>query len=277
MIDVRKMPAGRGAGWVGDGWRIFAASPGMWMVLVIVWFLISIALQTVPLAGMLAGLFVAPILGGGLLLAAEDVRNGREIDVGTLFRPLTDLRTRNPMLVLGGIYLGANVAVLLACMLVLIGGVGVAVIQNGMLAQPGRITPGQFDPGQIDPSMLLAMGGVVLLVFLLILTLMLLITVLFYFAIPLVAFGRCEPGKAIATGTRALLRNWAPLTILGLLYIPLSLLATLPLLLGWLVLAPMTVGMWYASYRDVFPDTPDAKYSDGDEDTAPALPSPMDA
>jgi len=266
MIDVHRMPAGRGVGWLGDGWRTFTASPGMWLVLTLIWLVISVALQTVPLVGMLAGLFVAPILGGGLLLAADDVRRGRELDVGTLFRPVIDIRTRNPMLVLGGIYLGANMAVMLACMLVVVGGMGMAVIRNGMPAQAGGM-----DPGQIDPSMLLAMGGALLVLLLLIVTLVLLVTILFYFAIPLVAFGRMEPGQAIGKGTRALLRNWAPLTILGLIYLPLSLLATIPLGLGWLVLLPMTIGMWYASYRDVFPEAVDDDI--GREAPAPALPA----
>lgn len=252
MVQALKIPAGRGPGWVGDGWRIFTASPGMWLVLTIVWVLINIAIQTVPLAGMLAGIFIAPILGGGLLLAADDARHGRELDLGSLFRPVTDPRTRNPILVLGGIYLGANMAVMLFTFLLIFVGLATAMIQGDAEALPAD--PARIDPAQIDPQMLLAMGGIAVVFLLLLLTLFLLITILFYFAIPLVAFGRAEPGAAISVGTRALLRNWAPLTLLGLLYIPLSLLATLPLGLGWLILLPMTIGMWYASYRDVFPD-----------------------
>lgn len=265
MIEVTKAAPGRGVGWIADGWRIFVASPGMWLVLTIIWFLISVALQMVPLAGTLAGLFVAPILGGGLLLAADDARRGRELDVGSLFRPVTEVRTRNPMLILSGIYLGANMAVMLACVLVLVGGMGAAVIRNGMAIDPARV-----DPAQIDPATLFAMGGIALIVILLVLTLVLLITILFFYAIPLVAFGRAEPATAISVGTRALLRNWAPLTLLGLLYLPLSLLATLPLGLGWLILLPMTIGMWYASYRDVFPESVPGAAS------TPALPAAGD-
>lgn len=269
MSQALKMPAGRGAGWVGDGWRIFAASPGMWLVLTIIWVLIGIAVQTIPLAGMLAGLFITPILGGGLLLAADDVRNGRELDVGCLFRPVTDVRTRNPILVLGGIYLGANMAVMLLILLLVLGGFGAALMQGHTAGLPS-------DPSRIDPAMLFTLGGITILIVLLILALVLLITLLFYFAIPLVAFGRAEPGTAISLGTRALLRNWAPLTILGLLYIPLSLLATIPLGLGWLILLPMTIGMWYASYRDVFPDSPFDEVEPAEPRTPVSLPPSPD-
>jgi glycine dehydrogenase subunit 1 len=56
----------RGIDWIVAGWRGFAASPGMWIVLAIIWILITLALQMLPLVGMLAGFFAAPILAGGL-------------------------------------------------------------------------------------------------------------------------------------------------------------------------------------------------------------------
>ncbi len=246
MTEAIRVPVSRGIDWIVAGWRGFAASPGMWVVLAIIWILITLALQMLPLVGMLAGFFAAPILAGGLLMAADDVHHGREPDLECLFRPVTDTRTRNPVLILSAIYLGANVAVIVLSVIVLIAGAGAAMVRHH-----GGTIP--MDPSQVDPAVLFTLGGVALMIGLFIVTLFLLLLVLFYFAIPLVAFGRMEPGRAIATGTRALLRNWAPLTVLGLLYVPMSVLASLPLMLGWLILLPMTFCMWYATYRDVFP------------------------
>lgn len=245
MTQAIKVPAGRGVGWIADGWRTFVASPGMWIVLTLVWILLNMALMALPLVGQLVAWFVAPTLAGGLLIAADDARAGRELDLACLFRPLTDSVTRNPILILGGIYLGANLGALVLGIVILVAAAGAALVRHH-----GGTLP--VDPAQIDPAVLFAMGGVALLIALLVFTLILLITLLFFFAIPLVTFERAEPGRAIATGLRGLLRNWAPLTMMGLLYIPLSLLATVPLGLGWLILVPMTFGMWYASYRDVF-------------------------
>lgn len=245
MTQATRMPASRGIDWIVAGWHGFTSSPGMWLVLTIIWILITLALQMLPLVGTLAGFFVAPILFGGLLMAADDVHGGRVPDLECLFRPVIDARTRNPVLILSAIYLGANVAVIVLGVIVLIAGAGAAMVRHHGGAFP-------MDPAQVDPSVLFALGGVALVIGLFLSVLFLLILVLFYFAIPLVTFGRMEPGRAIAAGTRALLRNWIPLTVLGLLYIPMSILATLPLMLGWLILLPMTFGMWYASYRDVF-------------------------
>lgn len=246
MEATARVPVSRGVEWIVAGWHGFTGSPGMWVVLTIIWILITLALQMLPLVGMLAGFFVAPILAGGLLIAADDVHGGRTPDLERLFRPVTDPRTRNPVLILSAIYLGANVAVIVLSVIMLVAGAGAVMVRHH-----GSVLP--MDPAQIDPAVLFTMGGVALLIGLILFTLFLVILILFYFAIPLVTFGRMDPGPAIATGTRALLRNWAPLAVLGLLYIPLSILASLPLMLGWLILLPMTFCIWYATYRDVFP------------------------
>lgn len=262
MTQAIRVPVSRGVEWIVEGWRGFTASPGMWIVLSIIWILITLVLQMLPLIGMLAGFFVAPILAGGLLLTADDVHHGRTPDLERLFRPVTDTRTRNPVLILSAIYLGANVAVLVLSAIVLIAGAGTA-----MMRHHGSVFP--MDPAQVDPAVLFTLGGMALMIGLAVLVLFLLILVLFYFAIPLVTFGRMDPGRAIADGTRGLLRNWAPLTVLGLLYIPLSVLASVPLMLGWLILLPMTFCIWYASYRDVF--APAA----GDDETDPEFANPL--
>lgn len=266
MTQAIRAPVSRGIEWIVAGWRCFTASPGMWIVLTIIWLLITMALQLLPLVGMLAGFFVAPILAGGLLMAADDVHHGRVPDLECLFRPATDTRTRNPVLILSAIYLGANVAVIVLGVIVLIAGAGAAMVRHH-----GGMFP--MDPAQVDPTVLLTLGGVALMIGLVVFVMLLLILVLFYFAIPLVTFGRMEPGRAIAAGTRGVLRNWAPLTVLGLLYLPMSILASLPLMLGWLILLPMTFGMWYASYRDVFAPPPAGEEADDAEFTSP-LPPP---
>ena len=251
-MQAIKVPAGRGVGWIAQGWQTFTASAGMWIVLTLVWILLNMVLYALPFVGQLVAWFVAPTLAGGLLLAAADARAGRELDLACLFRPLTDPATRNPVLILGGISLGANLGAMVLGVVLFVAAAGTALVRHHGGSLP--MDPAQV---QVDPSLLFALGGMVLLIGLVVFTLVLLITILFYFAIPLVTFEAQDAGRAIGVGLRGLLRNWAPLTIMGLLYIPLGILATVPLGLGWLILIPMTFGMWHASYRDVF-DTPPA-------------------
>lgn len=247
-MEPVRAPAGRGVAWVGDGWRCFMASPGMWIVLVVVWLLVIMALQLVPLVGALAAYLLAPALGGGLLMCARDAFDGRPLDLGRLFDPLTGAATRGPMLVLGVLFLLANLVAMVAAGAVLLGSVGMTLLgQHGELMGPGGV-----NPEAIDPQTMLQLGAGAALAGLLALALGLLALLLFYYAVPLVLFGGLEPVTAVGRGVRGVLRNWLPLLVLSVLWLPLSLLATAPLLLGWLVLLPMTFGAWYGSYRDAF-------------------------
>jgi len=248
-MEPIRVPAGKGIEWIGDGWRAFTAAPGMWIVLTVVWLLIFMATQFVPFVGALAAQLIAPALSGGLLLAARESLAGRPIDVAQLFQPLTDEATRSPMLVLGAVFLVANLAVMLVA-----GGAAIGTVGMAFFHHPGAMMgPGGFDPSRMDPAMLMQMGVGVLLFLLLGTTLWLLIWILFYYAIPLVLFAGTEVSTAMALSVRGLVRNWLPLLVLSVIWLLLSVLATLPLLLGWLVLLPMTFGAWYATYRDVFP------------------------
>ena len=121
-MEARRVGAGFGTRWVGDGWRAFRASPGMWIVLVVVFVLVLMALQMIPLVGAFASQLLAPGLSGGLLIAARESLAGRPLDVGQLFQPFMDEATRSPVLVLGLLYLVASVvAMVLAGAAIMLG------------------------------------------------------------------------------------------------------------------------------------------------------------
>jgi len=73
------------------------------------------------------------------------------------------------------------------------------------------------------------------------------------FAPMLVIFGGMRPIPALKASLRAFLRNVIPLTVYVLALLPFAVLATLPMMLGWLVLLPIIFTSMYAIYRDLFP------------------------
>jgi uncharacterized membrane protein len=77
-------------------------------------------------------------------------------------------------------------------------------------------------------------------------------TVVFY-AIPLVTFRNVAPVDALKQSLNALLKNWLPLLVYGVITVVLAVVATVPAFLGWLVLGPVLFGGMYASYKDLFP------------------------
>ncbi|HSC22559.1 MAG TPA: hypothetical protein VLG08_02500, partial [Casimicrobiaceae bacterium] len=47
----RHLPASAGASFWSEAWRIFSASPGAWIVILVVYVLISIGLAMIPVVG----------------------------------------------------------------------------------------------------------------------------------------------------------------------------------------------------------------------------------
>jgi uncharacterized membrane protein len=261
----------RGASWIRDGWDVFCATPGMWLVLTLIWLAIQLAVQMVPFVGFLVALLIAPALCGGLLSCARDSLAERTPDVGQLFDPITEASRRNPVLVQGALFALANLVVMAITLGLVMGTVGSAMWEH----HARMMGPGGLDARSIDHAAMMDMVMPVVLAALVGVSLQLIIWALFFYAIPLVLFDGVGQGEALATSGRAVLRNWLALLVFGVLWLGLAIAATIPLLLGWLVLIPMTFGAWLASYRDILgargstaaPDDNDA--ADGLEVAAP--------
>jgi len=242
VVTIHARGAERGTQWLRGGWRLFIAAPGMWIVLTIVFLLIFIMLNLVPVIGMLLALVLAPALSGGVLLAARDADAGRPLDLGRLFEPLLTQGVRGDIVILGLLYAGAHVAAAVVSMLLLLVTADLSALDPGQLS--GHVG--------VDPGSAASMGLGVLFACLIWLALGVAVMVVFFYAIPLIVLAALPPIHAIGQGVRGLLRNALPLLVLGLVWTVLALLASLPMMLGWLVLWPVTWAAWYTSYRDIF-------------------------
>ncbi|MEK7797074.1 MAG: hypothetical protein AAB315_06440, partial [Pseudomonadota bacterium] len=99
------------------------------------------------------------------------------------------------------------------------------------------------------------MGGAIagmLLALPVVLGVQLLVALALIYAVPLVMFRGVPASQAMGSSLRANLRNILPLLVSGVLYLFVAVLATLPLLLGWLVLLPVSAGTLYRSYKDLY-------------------------
>ena len=72
----------------------------------------------------------------------------------------------------------------------------------------------------------------------------------------LVIFGGMQPIPALKASLRAFLHNVLPLTVYTVALLPFAILATLPMMLGWLVLMPVIITSMYAIFCDLFPMQP---------------------
>jgi uncharacterized membrane protein len=108
------------------------------------------------------------------------------------------------------------------------------------------------DPLQAGLGMILSMGIGAMLALLVGLLLQIPLTMAYWFAPALVALRGDEPLAAMKASFDACLVNFLPMLLYSLLGIVFAIVATIPLGLGWLVLAPVFAGSVYVSYRDIF-------------------------
>jgi len=73
-----------------------------------------------------------------------------------------------------------------------------------------------------------------------------------WFAPALVALNRADAVAAVSASFGASVRNFGAILVALLIFMVLAVLASIPFGLGWLVLGPVAIGAYYASWREVF-------------------------
>jgi uncharacterized membrane protein len=239
----RLLDAGRGASWWGEGWRVFTASPGLWIGMLIVLLLILCVLAVIPILGQLALPLLMPVFAGGLLLGCHALAKGQPMLFGHLFAGFKDGRA-GPLMMLGFLGLVFNVLIALIIGAVLFATAGTSVFalaSSSMEADPAVI-------GKVLKGLGLALAIIIPLAVILVG----LLAMMYWFAAPLITLNRMSAWTAMKTSLAGCWSNLGALMVYGLIYIGLAIVASIPFGLGWLVLAPVMVGSWYAGWREIF-------------------------
>lgn len=233
-MQAKSVNAGQGAGWFKCGWELFKQDYGTWLIMFLVFIGLSIVLSFIPYIGSLSLVIISPALIAGFMYAAVEIDNGRSISIGHLFQGFRDKERMNKLLLLGGIYLLAQILIMLI-MLALVGG-------NSMMPAG--------ESGKFDPQAMITAGTAfsVLLVFLI----GAIIMFGFIYATPLVMLDNMSPIEAIKASYSAGFSNVLPLLVFGLVYLALAIVAAIPMGLGFLVLIPVSLLALYCSYRSIF-------------------------
>src|SRR5215472_11988124 len=82
--DGQKVAAGRGASWWGEAWTLFMLAPGMWVLICIVFVVLSLVLAIVPL-GSLVSSVCYPVIAAGLMLGCRSLEDGKGLELAHLF------------------------------------------------------------------------------------------------------------------------------------------------------------------------------------------------
>lgn len=237
----RSLDAGRGAAWWGEGWRIFAAAPLLWVGITAVLVILMIVLGFVPFLGNIAQVLLWPVLFGGLLLGCHAMAQGRPLEFGHFVAGFQNGRL-GPLLILGAIAFAVGAVIAIVIMMMVFGAMGF----TGMA---GLLTG---DPATIVGSSLAGMGLGALVAVPIAVLVYGLFLLAYWFAPALVVLNRAEPIAAMKASWDASWKNVGALVVCGLIFIGLAIVASIPFGLGWLVLWPVAVGAGYASWREVF-------------------------
>lgn len=223
--------AGNAFEWFRQGWLIFAAHPGQWIALTVVFLVVILGLNIVPLVGTLAAHLLTPLLGAGMLQACRKSSTGDAPEISDLF---AGFKQNSTQLILLGVFYMAGMLLILALGFVLGGG---SLVGGLMSSHPLGIG--------------LAFGGL-LFAMLLSLALSVPLVMALWFAPALVFFNNMPPVEALKASFNACVKNTLPFIVYGLIAMVLMFFAALPVFLGFLILIPVLSGSVYASYRDIF-------------------------
>lgn len=235
-MQPRTVDASNGWTWIACGWRLFVKNPGIWIAMLIIFFLIYIVLVVIPLVGALAATLLSPALIGGLLYGARQLDSGGTLEIGHLFQGFVDKKKMNPLLTVGAVALAADIVIVIVTF-VFIGGSVMAIQAAG---------------GDPSNAAALGFGATGALAALVILTFSALVLMALFYAPALVMLGDVEPMEALKSSFKACLKNWLPLLIFGIVYLILAIIAIIPFGLGLIVLGPVTFCALYCSYRSVY-------------------------
>ncbi len=240
IVNPRAVDAGRGAAWWSEGWRLFTPAVGPWILIVVVGVVLNLILAFIPILGSIASHLLFPILVGGLMLGCRAIDRGEPLTISHLFAGFGP--RAGSLLIVALIYIAVAIAITIFVVALLFVFFGAAVLSQ-LWNRPDLISDGAVVGGVV----LTALVGMLLF-----LLLYLPLAMAVWFAPALVVLQGAEPWAAMRLSFIGCVRNILPFLIYGVVGIALAIVATIPLLLGWLVLGPVTVASVYASYCDIF-------------------------
>jgi len=230
VTGIKSLPAMSGLDWIKDAFQLFKMNPLIWIVLVILWFVLNIVVQFVPIIGGLAMSLLYAVFVAGFMIGCAALERGEALEVGHLFAGFKN--NTGALIGLGAMYLGIIIAF----------GVILGIFVFGGAALAGA--------DSFDPSMLFASGT--LLALLVGMLVMIPIAMMFWFAPVLISLGGVPLIESLKMSFKGCLKNIPPFLIFSIAMIVLAVIASIPFFLGWLVLMPMGMACFYTAYRAIY-------------------------
>jgi uncharacterized membrane protein len=233
VMAGRSVAAGNGWTWITDAWDLVKTQKGAWIGLIVVFVVILFAMNFLPIVGPLLLMLLMPVFYGGVMRGCDVVRNGGTIQLSHLFAGFREKTSR--LIGVGAVSLAVFAALFVIAMIVF----GAQAARTMLGVQP-------------TPEQMQAMGMSFLLVPLLFVALSVPLYMAIWFASPLIVLNDLSVGEALKASFAACLKNVVPFLLFGIAFFGLAIVASIPVLLGWLLLGPVLLASIYTGYRDIF-------------------------
>lgn len=244
--------ADRGWAWIKHGTTLFMKAPLLWGALLIVLLVAALALSSLHFVGEAVVSLLTPVMLAGLMAGCRALDQDEELELAHLFSGFT--RNTAALVSLGGISLLGQYGIF-GVMTALGGGELVdLMMSHETVSDPNVLTQAVSAAG---PAVLVGMA------------LFCLLMMSMQYAPMLAYFRAVPPVAAMRLSFSAFTGNIGAMTVYGLIFFSLAIFASLPMMLGWLVLLPVMFTSLYSSYSDIFP-----AYKTGDSGPATAEAEP---
>lgn len=220
---IRSVNVNRGVEWLVGGFRMFAKTPGPWLLAALALLIGSAVLSMFWLIGGALSTAFGVVFTGAMMRACQSLENGQEFASG-----LQAAASSPQLWILGGL-----AAAMSFCIFLLFGVFGIGALGVGMMSPR-------------------AAGGMIGLGMLVVLAAMVALGAALWLAPALVALKGSNPVDAIRLSLTASLRNIGAFLIFALLSMIACILGALPMGLGLLVVFPVLMCGSYLAYKDIF-------------------------
>ena len=236
LPPIRHVGVGHGVRWISEGWSLFLARPGFWLLAALLQTLLILLVLLVPVLGQVGAHLLIPIMSAGLMVVAQRVHNNEPVTVEEAF---TGFREHAPAVVNIGVWYMLGWMLIVALGRLLGGGAALSGLAVGMETHYEWL------------GTLISVFGILLaIVVSLLLVLPLMMSV--WLAPPLAVFHDIPAMQAMKHSFVASWRS-LPAFIVAFFLVSLMLfLTSLTLGLALLVVVPIMAGATYAAYRDLF-------------------------
>jgi uncharacterized membrane protein len=240
----RSVSAGKGVEWISRAWQLFMRAPLIWIVTFVIFIIIVMALSLVPFLGSVATTVLGPVFSAGFVFAADRLRRGENFDVGHMFAGFQQQTT--PLLILGAIWLGISLLMVAILAFMFAASLGVSGFFGAAMGGDPDAFANQIAAGGM--ALILQVALILLVAF----GISIPLVMAYWFAPALVMLHNMSPIEAMKASFKGCLKNILPFLLYGLVFLVLFIIAAIPLMLGFLVVAPLTIVSIYTSYRDIF-------------------------